>query len=291
MKIARLAERQHGVVARDQLVAIGVDRNRIRRRLEQGRLHSVHRGVYAVGHRRLTRQGRRMAAVLACRPEAVLSHRTAGALWGLRPSAAAVDVSIASRSGRERRAGIVLHHVLLAPSEITECEGLPVTNPARTLFDLAGVLPPRDLARAVEAAERRRVFDLHALDALFARYRRRAGTRALRAAIALHRPRIELTRSGLERLFLELCEQHGLEAPLVNVPVGPYVADFLWPHHRLIVETDGAETHTTRAAFERDRVRDAELTAAGFRVVRLTHSRVTDRSAAVAKTLRALLGA
>lgn len=287
--IARLAERQHGVVARRQLIAIGVDRNRIRRRLEQGRLHPIHRGVYAVGHRALTRHGRWMAAVLACGPGAALSHRAAAALWGLRSSAAAIDVSITSRSGRERRCGIVLHHVQLDRSEVTEHAGIPVTTPARVLLDLAAILPPRDIARAVEAAERARVFDLDALGELFARYPRRPGTKALTTAIALHRPDLELTRSELERRFLELCDEHGVDAPLVNAPVGPYVADFLWPGHRLIVESDGAETHLTRTAFERDRIRDAELTVAGFRVVRLSYRRIADQPAAVAETIRALL--
>ncbi|MDQ4049453.1 MAG: endonuclease domain-containing protein [Actinomycetota bacterium] len=107
--------------------------------------------------------------------------------------------------------------------------------------------------------------------------------------MALHRPRLELTRSELERLFLELCEARELEPPLVNAPVASYVVDFLWPRQRLIVETDGTETHLTRAAFERDRIRDAELTAAGFRVVRFSYDRITREPAAVATTLRALL--
>ena len=289
MQIARLAERQHGVVTRRQLLATGLKRNGIGRRLGAGRLHAVHRGVYAVGHRRLSREGRWIAAVLACGPGTVLSHRTAAALWGLRQSASAVEVSTTSRSGRERRRGIVVHHVLLDRSEVADHDGIPVTTPARTLLDLAAILPPRGTARVVEAAERARIFDLAAIDALLARYPRRAGTPALRAAIALHRPRSELTRSELERIFLELCHEHGLEPPRVNAPVGPYLVDFLWPGQRLIAETDGAESHMTRAAFERDRARDAELTSAGLRVVRFTYDRVTDEPAGVARTLRALL--
>lgn len=230
-----------------------------------------------------------MAAVLACGPGAALSHRAAAALWGLRSSAAAIDVSITSRNGRERRRGILLHHVQLDRSEVTEHAGIPVTTAARTLLDLAAILPLRGIARAVEAAERARIFDLAALGELFARYPRRAGTKALTTAIALHRPDLELTRSELERLFIELCSKQGIDPPLVNAPVGPYVADFLWPGHSLIVETDGAATHLTRAAFERDRIRDAELTATGFRVVRLSHDRVSRQPAAVAETVRALL--
>ena len=249
-------------------------------------------GFYAVGHRRLTRHGRWMAAVLACGPGAVLSHDSAAALWGLRsPASTAIDVSIASRNGRERRRGIVVHHVLLDRSEVAEHAGIPVTTPARTLLDLAAILPPRGIARAVEAAERARIFDLAALDELFARYPRRWGTKALGTAIALHRPDLELTRSELERRFIELCSERGIEPPLVNAPIGAYVADFLWPRQRLIVEADGAETHLTRASFERDRIRDAELTAAGFRVVRFSHRRIGDQPAAVSATLRALLAA
>lgn len=230
-----------------------------------------------------------MAAVLACGPGAVLSHRTAAALWGLRSSAGAIHVTAPSRSGRERRRGIVLHRALLDASEITETDGLPVTTPARTLLDLAATVAPRVLAHAVEAAERNRLFDLNAIDESLARYPGRAGSRVLRAAVEQHRPASELTRNALERRFLDLCAEANLDEPQVNAPVGDYVVDFLWPGQKLVVETDGGETHMTRAAFERDRVRDAELTVSGYRVVRFTYRRIVERPGELAQTLRALL--
>jgi predicted transcriptional regulator of viral defense system len=147
LRIAELAERQHGVVARRQLERLGASRRAIETRLRSGRLHRLHAGVYAVGHRVLSREGRWMAAVLFCGSGAVLSHRSAAALWGIRDhSGRAIEVTVARKS--RSRAGIERHYSVLPADEITVERGIPVTSVPRTIFDLAAVLP----ATAVESA-------------------------------------------------------------------------------------------------------------------------------------------
>jgi very-short-patch-repair endonuclease len=287
-QIATLAGRQHGVVALTQLKAMGLSADAVKHRLRCRRLHRVHRGVYAVGHPALTREGRWLAAVLACGPPAVLSHRSAGALWGIRPSAAAaIDVTVPTRGGRRRREGIVVHRTTrLGEEEVTASLGIPVTTLARTLLDLAAVLPRRGLEKAIDESERLGLFDLTPLRAAFQAH---PGRHAV-AAVLKNRAEPIFTRSDLEERLLELCERHGVPQPKVNTHVGEFEVDFLWPEARLIVETDGRASHATHAAFESDRARDAELTVAGYRVVRFTHRQVERDAERVAALLAKLAG-
>src|SRR4051794_5354725 len=169
-----LAERQHGVVARRQLT---LSPAAVKHALATGRLHEVHRGVYAVGHRRLTQRGRWMAAVLAAGPGAVLSHRAAAALWGLR-SGTAVEISAPTRV---RRPGITAHGATIPPDERVILDGIPVTTVARTLLDLAAVVAKHELEAALHQAEYQQRTDLVSLDALVARYPHRRGIASLRA--------------------------------------------------------------------------------------------------------------
>src|SRR3954447_4031840 len=256
--IAGLAERQHGVVAARQLVALGLGRSAIARRVRAGQLHAWYRGVYAVGHRVLMREGRWMAAVLAAGPDAVLSHRSAAALWGIRPSGRSrIEVTAPRRS----RHGIQVHQGRLAPDEVTVYHGIPVTTPARTLVDLAAVLRPDQLGKAVNQAE---ILRLPYPD--LARYTGRRGIKDLR------RPaEPAATRNDFEAGFLAFLSAHGLPAPLVNAPLSGVEPDFRWPHAKLIVELDGFGTHGTRRAFEADRARDRRLLTAGWRVMRATY--------------------
>jgi very-short-patch-repair endonuclease len=285
--VAQLAARQHGLVTYEQLLRTGLGRGAIAWRVREGWLHRIHRGVYAVGHAVLTPEGRWLAAVLACGDGAVLSHRSAAALWGLRPSSArTVEVTV-QRGGGRRRAGIAVHRPA-APVESAVERRIPVTSPARTLLDLAGVVDFASLRRAVERAEELRLFDLRAIEEVLAAHPGRRGRRALMAAVE-HARDVTLTRSELERLFLELCEAHGLPRPLVNVQVEGLEVDFHWPHARLVVEADSRRHHGTAAAFERDRRRDERLVAAGWTVLRVTHRRLVSDAAGVADTLRALL--
>jgi uncharacterized protein DUF559/putative AbiEi antitoxin of type IV toxin-antitoxin system len=287
--MAILAGRQHGVVARRQLAALGLNRGAIRHRLNAGRLHSVHRGVYAVGHPQLTRHGRWIAGVLACGDEAVLSHRCGAALWGLAATGMSrVEVTVASR-GRRRRAGIQLHQVRrLHPEDRSERIGIPVTSVARTLLDLLEIVDLRRLERAFEEAERMRLLDLRAIERTCERNPGRRGLRPLRVLLGALHPAPH-TRSELERRFLRFCRDAGLPPPTANVIVEGLEVDALWPASRLVVELDGYAFHHTRAAFERDRARDATLQLAGYRVLRLTARRLAEEPEAVAETIRALL--
>jgi very-short-patch-repair endonuclease len=284
--VAELAARQHGVVSRGQLIALGI--GGIDERLARGLLHAIHRGVYAVGHRRLTPEGRWMAAVLAAGPGAVLSHRAAAALWGIRPSTRSATDVIAPR--RCRRPGIDAHHIVLPPDEVTVEHGIPVTTPARTLFDLAAVVTAQQLRHALNEAEIRRLASPTPLDALIARHPRRKGTQALRSALDQQRQTGEtFTRSNFETAFLDFAERHGLPRPKMNHPLGPYEPDALCPDHRLIVELDSYAIHTTREAFEQDRARDRALTLAGYRVVRVTWRQLNTDADALAQQLSRLM--
>ena len=267
-----MAQRQWGVVTLAQLRALGFGDGAVKHRVRLGRLHRVHRGVYAVGHRALERRGRWLAAVLACGPQAALSHVTAAVHWDLLHSAQTrIDVTAPrSRAGGE---GIRLHRTrCLDARDMTTHKSIGVTTVARTLLDLAATEPPRRVERAFAQALRLRIYD-HAevLDVLT----RASGYRgtAVLARVTELEPR--WTRNGFEADFLSLIRRAGLPEPLVNEPFdvpdhGPCEPDFHWPGHCLIVETDGWETHGTRAAFETDRAKDAALTAAGYRVLRFT---------------------
>ena len=282
--IAGLAARQHGVAARRQLKALGLGDRGIETRVAAGRLHRVHQGVYAVGHTALPRNGRLMAAVLACGEEAVLSHRSAAELWGIRPPARFLDVTAVGGRG-PRRGGLVVHRGYVPPGQRTVVHAIPVTTPGRTLVDLADVLTRRGLERAIDEAEYLRL-DCTGLSPIPGR----RGAGVLAQVLAGHEAGSTRTRSQLEEMFLAMCEAHSLTQPEVNVHVEGYEVDFLWRDRRLVVELDGAAAHYTRRAFERDRARDAELTLAGYRVVRVTHTRLAREADAVADQLRRAVG-
>jgi hypothetical protein len=291
--IARLAERQHGVVARHQILRLGIGRRAIGHRLECGRLHVLHRGVFAVGHRVLTREGGWMAAVLAIGPGAALSHRSAAAMWGLRVAAGArTDVTVARKP--RARAGIALHHAVLAPDEVTVVRGITVTTPPRTLLDLAGIVATRHLERVVNDAETLRLTDALSLEDLILRHPRSRGVAALRRILADGRVGATVTRSELEDRFLAFVDRADLPRPEVNTSLAladSWVeVDCLWRPQRLVVELDGYTSHATRTAFERDRARDRTLQADGWRVIRVTWRHLTDDPDTIAAQLRTLLG-
>jgi very-short-patch-repair endonuclease len=269
-------------------------RRAIDHRLQIGRLHLVHRGVYAVGHAGLAREGRLMAAVLAGREGAVLSHRSAAALWGVGPDrGAAFEITVPVT--RRARPGIVQHHSPIRPDELTTVMRIPVTTVPRTLLDLAAVVDRRQLRRAVDEAEVLRLWDAVSLAEVIERYPGRRGVAALRSVLADGMIGATVTRSELELRFLEFLASARLPAVQANVPLdlrGHRIeADFLWPHQHLIVELDGHATHATRAGFERDRERDRLLHTAGWRVIRITWRQLHDDPRAVAHDLRTLLAA
>jgi very-short-patch-repair endonuclease len=264
--IGQIATRQHGVVTLDQLRRSGVTPSGISRRVGAGRLHRIHRGVYSVGHRGLAQKGEWIAAVKACGDGAVLSHRSAGALWRITAQPdGPIDITIPGHGGRERRPGIRLHRsTTLLPSDCTLSEAIPVTKPVRTLEDLHRLLCPAQFAAALGQAEHLGL----PIDDRF---------------------EPDLTRSELERRFLRLCRRHRIVVPEVNARVGAFLVDFLWRDEQLIVETNGYRFHRGPWAFESDRTRDVELRLLGYTVVRFTHRQVVDESTRTARTLRALL--
>ena len=250
------------MVSHTQLLDAGLNADAIAYRLKVGRLHRLHRGVYAVGHRPPSPHARAMAAVLACGPRAVLSHRSAAALWAVTPPWRG-PVEVTAPTDR-RHPTIHTHRSrTLTPADTTVHYGIPVTTPARTLRDLHHVLSTRSLTRAVNEARIKRLIA------------QTAGTAP--------------TRSILEDEFLRFIDRHGLPRPEVNQRIAGHEVDAVWRDRRLIVELDGHTFH--RHAFEQDRERDADLLAVGFAVLRITHRRLTEQERREADRLRVLLAA
>jgi hypothetical protein len=293
-RIASLAERQHGVVSRRQLATLGLDRGAVALRRRNGRLYLVHRGVYAVGHRLLTRQGRWMAAVLACGSGCALSHASAGAAWDLA-SYTGTLVHVAGCPGRRPRPGIRMHATrTLTAGDITTIDSIAVTTIARTLSDLATFLPAHRLERAFDRALHLRLLDVTALLDILDRAPNRRGVGTLRqlATDAARTPL--LTRSNLENAFVAFADAHALPRPRCNHHVpnadGELVeVDAFWAPQRLVVELDSWTHHGDRGSFERDRAKDAALLAAGYIVVRITWRQLHEEPVTVARRLRPLL--
>jgi very-short-patch-repair endonuclease len=275
--LAELARRQWGVVTRGQLLASGLGESGLRDWVRAGRLHRLYRGVYAVGHDRLRLEGRWLAAVFACGPGAVLSHRDAAALWELRQSNSAyIDVTVPSRNGRRGQRGIRLHRTgRLRPDELAVRNGIPVTTVARTLLDLADILEGQALRRVITEADYTQQFDLTAINAVVQNNPGRRSARLLEAVGG----RRHRTRSPLELRFLRLLERHRVEEPESGVWIEGYEADFLWRAARLVVETDGLDAHSTPEAVQRDRRRDRVHARAGLRTMRLTDDDLDDEEA------------
>lgn len=292
--IARIAERQCGLILLEQLRSLGISKDAASKRVGVGRLYRVYEGVFVVGYPHLSTNGRRLAAVLACGPEAVLSHRSAAALWGLREdSGASIDVTAPNRRGRIPK-GISAHRDgSLAPADRTKLHGVPCTSVARTLLDLAGVAPIWELRKVISEAEVLRVLDHGAVRSLIKRSRGRRGVARLRMLMDEIHPETKRTRSEMERLFLDMCERAGLPRPEVNVKleVGGrrLMPDFLWRDSGLIVESDSRRYHDTDSAFQGDRRREQRLQLAGWRVSRCTWEQIEREPRALANTIRGLL--
>jgi hypothetical protein len=293
--MARLAARQHGVVAATQLRRIGFTSRAIEVRLASGRLHRVHRGVYAVGHRTLTVSGLRLAAVLRGGTGTVLSHRAGGDEWGLRRWSG--GPAITTPTPRHPIAGIETHFSRLPADERTVLDGIPITTWPRTLLDLATVLDHDALIRALDEADARELTDPLPLVALLERHRGERGAGALRRALGDASRGRGVTSEELEERFAAFIRRSELPLPLLNAPLRlrdrSYVADALWPEARLIVELQSVRFHGTAAAMSADADRTRRLTLAGYRVVYVTWAQLARRAAreALAHDLRAMLGA
>ncbi|MBA3327561.1 MAG: DUF559 domain-containing protein [Solirubrobacterales bacterium] len=275
-------------MARAQLRALGLRAGAVDSRVTRGWLHVVQRGVYAVGQPRLSRAGHLWAAVLACGPHAAISHRSAADHLGLRPSASArIEVTVPTQ--RRSRRGLLVHNAPLPRAHVTRLDGLPVTTVPRTLLDLAAVLPLDVLRRCFETADRLRVLDIRAVEAVLATANGRRGAAHLAALLDHHLEGLHYTRSDFERDFLALCATYDLPPPVVNHEVEGFEVDTCWPRQRLVIELDSVSFHATRAAMNRDRRRDLVLRLAGWEPVRLTYQQVVRETAATAAALRTLL--
>ena len=283
------------MITLEQLERLGLVGEAIVKRAARGRLYRIHQTVYALTPRVMTQRGRFMAAVLACGPDAFLSHRSAAYLWGLVDQwEEPIDVTAPNRRGRSPD-GVAAHRDgSLQPIDTTTLHGVPCTSLARTLLDYAGIVPEWELRKAVAQAEVRRILDLGAMKSVLRRGRGRRGVARLRLVLETIHPQTKRTRGELERLFLRMCLTAGLPHPEVNVwldvPGGrPLQADFLWRDARLIVEADSRAFHDTASAYEYDRMRAQRFELAEWRVSRCTWSQVERESQRLAMTIRGLL--
>jgi very-short-patch-repair endonuclease len=282
--IAELAAKQRGVITRAQLLELGMTRTTIDNWVKHSRLHSLYRGIFLLGHPRPIAGARQLAAVLACGRGAVLSHLSAAGLWRLLPGREGdVDVTVPGRNPGRRR-GIRVHRVnALDRRDVRKLGGIPITSPARTIFDVAAVVRRRELEQALAEAYARRLARRSDFISLLARRSSLPGTRALRALLDEGTP--ALTRSQAEERLLALIRTAELPAPEINVHIGRHEVDFMWRDQRLIVEVNGFRFHSSRSAFEHDRRRDAELISQGFRVIRITWRQIFDRPEALTARL------
>ena len=283
--VAKVAAGQWGVIAVRQLRELGVSHSTISRWVAEGRLHRLYAGVYAVGHPAVPIEGKLAAARFSAGAGATLSHQTALWLWKLAEEPPAqIHISVPDRR-RHPAPEIRLHHPRTL--ERTTYWRLPVTPVARTLRDVAVAAPLARVRRALADAEFHGLVELDDVQATLGRGR--PGSGRLRAALRAHMPELAVTRSELERRFLELCESAGLPIPEVNVFVCGYLVDAFWAERRVVVELDGHRGHRSPAQLERDHQRDLALRGAGHDVRRYTWRQVTRQTQLVEADLRAAL--
>ena len=278
--IWEITARQFGAIARTQLLDLGLTPAAIRHRVATGRLHRVWPGVYAVGRPGLSREGTWWAAVLTCGEGAVLSHTTAAEAWGIdRERGGPLHVTAPAK---RVRSGIVTHRRI--GISICEVRGIPVTSPVETLVDLAAILEPAQVTRAVNEADKLNVVRADALRQALEPLGPRPGLGRLRAV--LDRETFRLTDSELERRFLRIVRRAGLQLPVTGATVNGFKTDFWWPDLRLVVETDGLTYHRTPAQQARDRLRDQAHARAGLAALRFTHAQVFHDPGDTETTLR-----
>jgi very-short-patch-repair endonuclease len=279
-------------VGRWQLDAIGLTEQMVRTRVARGGLNPLHRGVYAVGHRALTIESRWMAAVLAHGPEAVLSHRSAGQLWGLYPRSE-ITPEVTVPGSKKKKPGIVAHRGSPRPDEVGTMWRIPVTSVARTMFDLAGLLEEREVERAWNEMEVREYRTRLSVPDLLERYPGRNGTLMLTRIANSKATPVGITRNELEEALLALIDRYELPRPRMNAHLAVrdrfYEIDCLWEDRRVAIELDGGGAHRTRRAFQEDREHDRILTAERFTTARITWHQITETPSEVASDLRLIL--
>lgn len=282
--LAELATRQHGVVSTRQLARLGYTRSSASKANGVGRLHRIHRGVYRVGHRQLSWEGRCLAAVLAARPS-VASHWSAAWLWGLLQSRPGT-LHVTCPKTRHSKRPFVTHTADLQAVDRAVRDGIPVTSLARTILDLAADSRPKAVRRYIQRADDAHLFDLRAMHDLLERTSGHRGRADVLVALDIYEDAAPFTRSGLERRFLEVAREAGLAEPSMNAFVAGHEIDAYWEAERFGVELDVFETHGGRLSFEEDRVRDDELLLAGVETTRVTGQRLDREPGAVVESVR-----
>jgi very-short-patch-repair endonuclease len=282
-----MARRQHGVLSRRDLEALGFTKGAIEHRLATGRLHLIGRGIYAVGRRQLPREGRWMAAILACGEGAALSHGSAAALWGIGKEGRRIEVSVRRRCRHRRRAVKVRSRPSLPSQDVTTHRGIPVTAAARTVLDQATQLDDSALERLVNEADARDRVDPESLRGYLDIRAGEPGVKRLRKLLDRHT--FCLSDSELERLFRPIAIVAGFPQPLTKVFVNDFEVDFYWPSLGLVVETDSLRYHRTTQKQSRDLRRDQTHTSRGLTTLRFTHWQVAHEPAHVQKILSATL--
>ena len=271
--MAEYAAVQDGVIGHGQILVLGLSEEWIKRKLRAGWLHVVFRGAYAVGHKRISWQGRYRAALLSCGPTALLSHRSAVRWHNLkRWSGGAIHVTVPGGGREDRQPGLVIHRVRnIREADKTVVDGLPVTSVARTLLDMAPIVRRETLDELLEAAENAKLLDVNACTAVCGKGRR--GSAALKRALLLYQPIPGWTRSRLEkRAYKLIANEPDLPTPSVNTWVAGHEVDLRIGD--VVIEIDGGATHGTRAAKERDPRRDVEVQLAGCEILRITEHRL-----------------
>ena len=282
--LGRIARKQHGVVTRKQLLAAGISKEEIRRRIKKGALLVVHRGVYRVGHRAPSIEARYLAAVLACGDGAVLSGQAAGYLWGL-VKGTAPPAEVTAPTKRKVR-GVRTRRARRGKTEATTRHGIPITTVPRTLVDLSSLLQSADLARACHEAGVLYRTTPRQVEAVLANRPNTPGAKQLRKVM---RGDVHVTLSRLERRFLQRLDEAGLPQPVTNRKAGEKRVDCRWPQHNLTVELDSYRFHNTRHAWEQDRRREREAHARRDDFRRYTHEDVFEAPARMLNELRGLL--
>jgi very-short-patch-repair endonuclease len=281
--VAQLASKHWGVLSLEELRSCGLTSDAVEVRVRNGHLHPLHRGVYAVGHTNLALEGRLLAAVKACGPTAHLSHFSAATVYGLvRWDDRYPEVSV---TVKRRHPGIRVHRT--TTPDRTWQRGIPVTTPARTLVDLAGILDYPALRRAVREAQRKLVTIPQILTTLDGLGPRRGTANLTKILATGYAP----TRSELEDAVLDLILSAGFQRPDINQPIHiqgrTIVPDFRWPDQHLVVEADSAEWHDDRLTREDDAEKQAILEAHGERVVRVTWTQAIAHRAQTVQRRRA----
>lgn len=288
-EVSRIAEHQRGIVARSQLIDAGLTPAAIKHRLRIGQLHALYPGIYLFGRPRLEPLAAGTAAVIYAEGRGVLSHRTAAAMWGIydgdEPAVELTTVGSQIRS----RPGLIVHRVgFLSQADVRLHRGLPITSPAWTLLDLAGVLGLDDLEAAYALALDRRLTSIPEILDAISRAPHKPGVATLRM-LAEQGAKPTLTRSKYERKLRRLLRRAELPQPEVNAKAEGHEVDFLWRAQKVVVEFDGFGPHGGRDAFETDRYRDQRLAAAGYRVLRITARQIDTTPEAVIARLAAAL--